>query len=286
MGRKHAIISMDVEDWYHLDYYQGQELDREYTMLDGFIRYIDLLDQYALKTTFFVLSELIEKSGEHVLYAANRGHEIACHGKTHIRPILLEVDTFYEEILEAKQKLSKLIGKEVCGYRAPCYSIDRARYEAVIKAGYKYDSSIISFNSHPLYGEVDLSDFTQSSKGIYHKEGFFEFEISTQKFMNHNIPVSGGGYIRMLPWFLMKKLLSDYLKNSELYVLYIHPFELSQLNMPNVQGSSFLNNLRARQGRSTVATKIEKVLLMLQKNDFEIRTFSEVIEIIEQHKER
>lgn len=41
---KHAVLSMDVEDWYHLYYFLGKA-DRSKTMLDGFLNYIELMNK-------------------------------------------------------------------------------------------------------------------------------------------------------------------------------------------------------------------------------------------------
>jgi polysaccharide deacetylase family protein (PEP-CTERM system associated) len=281
MNKKYAVLSMDIEDWYHLDYFSGKELDKSHSMLDGLTRYIDLLNKYNIKTTFFTLSELADNAKEQILYAVKCGHEIGCHGKSHVRPMQLDIKTFTKDIMEAKEKLSKLIESEVIGYRAPCYSIDRERYDAVIKAGFKYDSSKIAFNQHPLYGKLDLSGFDQPIKGLYHYNGFYEFELSTKKLMGRNIPVSGG-YIRILPWLIMKPMISSYLKNAEVYTLYIHPFEFSNVKMPKVADISFLTNIRARKDLGKVEAKIEQLILMLKRNGFEIKTFSEIIDEIEE----
>lgn len=279
-GKKYAILSMDIEDWYHLDYFSGKELDKSRSMLDGLTNYIELLNKYNIKTTFFTLSELSEIAREQILYAAKSGHEIACHGKSHVRPTLLDVDTFAKEIKAAKESLSELIGKEVIGYRAPCYSIDRERHNMVMRAGFKYSSSKIAFNEHPLYEKLDLEDFEQPLKGVYRKDGFYEFEISTKKLLERSIPVSGGGYIRILPWLFMKPMISEYLKNAELYVLYIHPFELSNVRMPKALGTSFLTNIRARKGLGKVAGKVEQLIVILKDQGFEIKSFYELIEEI------
>ncbi|MDR3586073.1 MAG: polysaccharide deacetylase family protein [Desulfosporosinus sp.] len=277
MKKKHAVLSMDIEDWYHLDYFAGKELDKSRSMLDGLTKYIELLNRNNIKTTFFTLSELADSAKEQILYANQSGHEIACHGKSHLRPLQMDLRTFAKEISEAKETLSELIGKEVIGYRAPCYSIDRKRFDLVIKAGFKYDSSMITFNEHPLYGKLDLSDFEQQVKGIYHKNGFYEFELSTKMFMGRNMPVSGGGYIRILPWLFMKPMISRYLKNAEVYVLYIHPFELSDAKMPNVNDTSLLTNIRARKGLYKMEAKLNMLIGMLKANNFEIKTFSQLI---------
>jgi len=275
--KKYAVLSMDIEDWYHLDYFSGKETDKTYSMLDGVVNYIELLGKYDIKTTFFTLSEIADSAREIILYVAAQGHEIACHGKDHVRPVLKDVDVFYKEIIEAKDTLSNLIGKEVTGYRAPCYSIDRERYDAVMAAGFKYSSSKIAFNQHPLYRELDLHDFEQQVPGIYSKDGFYEFELSTEPFLGKNIPVSGGGYIRILPWIFMKPMISSYLNNAKLYVLYIHPFELSRREMPRVSGVSFLTDVRARKGLGNVEGKVEQLITMLVSHGFEIVSMNEAM---------
>ena len=59
------------------------------------------------------------------------------------------------------------------------------------------------------------------------KNNFNVFEVSTLKLGKFNIPVSGGGYIRFLPWFLYKILLKIYLKIIHFIILYTS-FELSK----------------------------------------------------------
>ena len=170
----------DVEDWYHLAYFVGKA-DTTYSMLDGFTNYIELLNRHNIKTTFFVLSELVDSIKEEILYAVSCGHEIACHGKTHTRPIDLSLDDFEREITDAKAKLEDTIGKEVIGFRAPCYGIDNERYRIVQKAGFKYSSSKMDIPGHPLYGKLELSSFNQPIKGVYTDNIITEFARSAQR---------------------------------------------------------------------------------------------------------
>ena len=273
INSKFAVMSMDIEDWYHLNYFLGKA-SNEFSMLDGFTNYVDLLNKHEIKTTFFVLSELADKIREELKYAVSCGHEIACHGKTHTRPLDMEVDTFKSEITEAKSVLEDLIGKEVMGYRAPCYGIDDERYAAVKEAGFKYSSSRMDVPNHPLYGEIDLSSYAQPVKGVYYKDGFAEFSLSTQEIFGKHIAVSGGGWIRILPWnTLMKPLIKKYLESAQSYSLYIHPFELSKREMPEVADTGFLTNIRARRGLGKVDARVEELIAILESNDFEFRTF-------------
>ena len=40
---------MDVEDWYHLDYFQNLKCDRLYSMLDGLENYAQILELNEIK---------------------------------------------------------------------------------------------------------------------------------------------------------------------------------------------------------------------------------------------
>lgn len=281
---KMAILSMDVEDWYHLDYFQRCKLNKSVSMLDGFTNYVELLNKHNIKTTFFVLSELAEVAKEQILYAIKCGHEIACHGKTHARPLTMAPKAFEEEIKEAKATLEDLIGMEVKGYRAPCYSIDNERYDIIHKLGFKYSSSWMDIPNHPLYGALDLSDYKQVKKGFFTKDGFTEFSLSTQKFLGKHLAVSGGGWIRLFPWWFMHNLIKTYLKDAETYTLYIHPFELSDRDMPKISEAGFLNHIRSHRGLHKVAPRIEMLIEELKKNDFQFMTFSQAWEKLNEDK--
>ena len=279
-NEKLAILSMDLEEWYHLDYFKGCSLDKKVSMLDGFTNYVEQLNRHGVKTTFFVVSELAEFAKEQILYASKCGHEIACHGKTHTRPLTMDPKDFEKEVREAKQTLEDLIGKEVIGYRAPCYSIDNERYDIIRKLGFKFSSSWMDIPGHPLYGKLDLSDYKEVKQGFFEKDGFVEFSLSTQKFLGKHLAVSGGGWIRLFPWWFMKSLIDTYLKDAETYTLYIHPFELSDRDMPKVSEAGMLSHIRSHKGLHQVAPKVDVLIEKLKDHDFNMTTFADARERI------
>ena len=276
-SKKYAVLSMDIEDWHQLYYFLGKA-DTNYSMLDGFVNYVDLLNRFDIKTTFFTLSDVADGIKDELKYAVSCGHEIACHGKSHTRPIDFTPEQFREEISEAKSKLEDIVGQEVIGYRAPCYGIDNERYDIVREVGFKYSSSKMDVSGHPLYGELDLNDFDNPMQGIYTKDGMTEFALSTQPILGKDIAVSGGGWIRLLPWScVMKPLIKKHIKSAQTYTLYIHPFELSKREMPKVPDTGLLTNIRARRGLGKVDKRIEQLIGMLQKKDFEFVPFRDII---------
>jgi polysaccharide deacetylase family protein (PEP-CTERM system associated) len=277
--KRYAVLSMDVEDWYHLDYFSGLKTDRSSSMLDGLDVYLTLLKRHSIRTTFFVLGELAERLGVMLRAMATAGHEIASHGLAHKRPLKMTVGEFADDLRQSKAQLENVVQRSVQGFRAPCFSLDRTRLEEVRKAGYTYDSSRIDFTGHPLYGSLDVSDFDAVSPGHSVQHGFHEFEVSTLPVLGKRLPVSGGGYLRIAPWAIMRPLIQAYVRGSPLYVLYIHPFELSPCPLPAAAARlSYPQRLRFGLGRAGVVRKLDRLVRLLKDDGFSFVTFRDLCE--------
>jgi len=275
--KRYAVLSMDVEDWYHLDYFAGLAPDRSSSLLDGLDVYLSLLERHSIRTTFFVLSELAEHLGSTLRSMAAAGHEIASHGVAHKRPLKMTVEAFADDLRQSKAQLENVVQRPVEGFRAPCFSMDRTRLKEVRKAGYTYDSSRIDFTGHPLYGSLDVDDFRTDTPGHFVQQGFHEFEVSTLPVLGKRLPVSGGGYLRIAPWAIMRPLIQSYVSTNPLYVLYIHPFELSPRPLPAAAAKlSFPQRLRCGLGRAGVARKLEKLIQLLKHDGFSFVTFRDL----------
>lgn len=274
---RYAVLSMDVEDWYHLDYFSGLSPERSSSLLDGLDVYLSFLERHSIRTTFFVLSELAEHLGGKLRAMAAAGHEIASHGVAHKRPLKMTVDEFADDLRQSKATLENVVQQSVEGFRAPCFSMDRTRLETVRTAGYTYDSSRIDFTGHPLYGSLDVADFDAVAPGHAVQHGFHEFEVSTLPVLGKRLPVAGGGYLRIAPWAIMRPLIQSYVNRHPLYVLYIHPFELSPRPLPSAAAKlSFSQRLRFGLGRAGVEQKLEKLVRLLKSDGFSFVTFRDL----------
>lgn len=277
---KKAVLSMDIEDWYHLDYFDKAECEynAKNSMLDGIGVFSKILEKYGIRATFFVVGELAEILKPVLRSLEQAGHEIASHTYSHRRPLTISSDDFEKELVQSKMVLESVIDGKVSGFRAPCFSMDRDCLEKVRAAGYNYDSSRIDFSQHPLYGSLDMDGFKADLKGHYYKDNFHEFEVSSLKIWNRSIPVSGGGYLRIFPWIMMKHLLKRYLKDNDFYVLYIHPFELSERECPQLPSStSASTRQRFNYSRASVPKKLAKLINLLESNGFEFSTFRDLL---------
>ena len=274
---KKVVLTLDVEDWYHLDYFDRHECDTNNSLLDGLDVYVDLLKSLSLPSSFFVLGEIAESKIDFFKGLVKSGHDVGSHGWNHIRPMTLGIDEFRADLHRSRLVMKEINGERGFGYRAPCFSLDRERLDIVRDSGFAYDSSRIDFGNHPLYGSIDMHGYDKLSEAVYRSGEFMEFEATTLSVLGKNIPISGGGYLRLFPWLLMKTLISQYLKENDLYVLYIHPFELSQLPVPAVPDSTTtLTKFRYSHGRNRVVDKITRLVELLRSNGYSFTTFSEI----------
>jgi polysaccharide deacetylase family protein (PEP-CTERM system associated) len=278
---KYAVLTMDVEDWYHSDYFLDKKMDNSYSMLDGLDRYISLLNNYNIKSTLFVLSCLVDKHKNRIRDISSMGHEIASHGDDHTRPLNIDINSFKSRIINSKNKIEDSIGVSVSGFRAPSFSLDRERLNIVKEIGFLYDSSKNPFNEHPLYGYIDMKGYKKLYSNIYIKENFVEFEANSVSLLKKNIPVSGGAYIRILPWIITEEMLKNCIRYTEFYIFYIHPFEVSSAIAPRFNKKiSFNTKMRFSIGRSTVENKINKLIRLLKEGGYKFITFSEARSVI------
>lgn len=275
--KKFAVLSMDIEDWYHLDYFDKNNCDLQISTLDGVDVYLKILQDFNIKSSFFIVGELIDKLRHTLLKINVNGHELGIHSYFHKRPLLLNLEDFKDDLTKSIESLSKISETKNFGYRAPCFSLDRERLNILQKLQFLYDSSKIDFANHPLYGQVDMDGYEEICHNIYKNKNFIEFELSTFTILGLKIPISGGSYFRILPWFITKWLLSRYLKRSKNYFFYIHPYELSRVkNIFYPPKTSLFTKLRFSVGRNSTEMKVRNLIELLNNEGFDFITFSDL----------
>lgn len=272
----YAYLTVDLEEWYELDYLKDYRLkETGVEVVPRIIDFLDILDDLHIKATFFVVGTQVESNCDIIRELAARGHAIGCHGLDHVVLYEKENSEFSEEIRTAKKMLEASLGFEVTGYRASCFSMERDKLELVRSAGYKYDSSKILFSQHPLYRRLDINGYEKVDDLVYIQEDFIEYEASTLRLGRLNIPVLGGGYLRALPFWAIKRLVRRYEKQQQNLLMYVHPFELTNISLPFSAEVSFKNKLRASIGRRNNLRKLHKILTLLTNEGVQFRTLSE-----------
>ena len=272
---KIAVITMDVEDWYQ-GYYAGMDVDKTQSVLDGLDVALEIMDQKNIKGSFFVVGEIADKIAKKIRMMDQNGHEIACHSWDHAKTIDMPIDTYKNDLRKTKAKLESILGHEVIGYRAPFFNIDDTHFDVMRSCGFKYDSSKLKPQKSKKYGSLSLEGFQEIVPAVFRSGDFTEFEVSTQKIGSMNMLLTGG-YIRILPWCFMKWMTNRYLKTGNLYVMYIHPIDLSSKTLPHVHGDNANRYLRSHVGRKDMINRFKTVVDLLKMNGYHFSTFKNLL---------
>lgn len=274
---KKCFISLDLEEWYHLDYFKHNHPDTSVRVIPQLGEFLDLLERNQIRISIFVLGELIADNRELIRELDRRGHALGIHGWDHRLLFDETPEAFADMVTRAKRELEAVVGHEVSGYRAPCFSMDDRKLEVLARLGFRYDSSYIRFKEHPLYGRLDLSSWEKREDLIYRKDGLYEFEIPTLDILGHSIPISGGGYFRLFPAGLFRHLFKRYQRLHQNFVFYIHPFELSAMELPVPAETGALTGFRFSVGRRNNLKKLETFLKQCREEAWSFETFEDYV---------
>ena len=262
-----AFLTVDLEEWYHLEYLDTDVCrDTGVRVVPQIFDFLDLLDDEGVKATFFCVGDIAEAYTDILREIVRRGHAIGCHGWDHSLLTDKSVEQFAEETLRAREAVEAAAGVKVTGYRASCFTMERDKLNALADLGFTYDSSRIRFAQHPLYRNLDLSGYYNVDDLIYTRHGLWEYEIPTLDILNYSIPISGGGYLRLFPFWLLRLLLKKYAKERENFTIYVHPFELTPMPLPLPKGLGFGTRFRCLVGRRHNLRKLKNVIHWLKRH--------------------
>ncbi len=284
MKEKYAVLTMDVEAFADTDCFRGMQEQVDIDFLDGFDEYIKILDKYGIKGTLFTVGTLAPKIADKLKKCIENGHSVALHSYNHVAPMTISVEQFKNDIKRAKRELSELLDTEISGFRAPCFSIDDERLQILKELGFKYDSSHLGFSLARHTVELTLKNFKQIRENIFCNDGFFEFGLSKQKIFGQLFPISGGGYVRLGNWNIIKQLIFQYVNKSDYYVFYLHPFELTTQKIPDVKGLKSYDKYYLKANLSSYASHIEEIIKMLQAAGYKFVTFEQLSKILSKHQ--
>ena len=78
--------------------------------------------------------------------------------------------------------------------------------------------------------------------------------------MGRKVPVAGGGYFRLFPyWFTSMALKSINEKEKQPFIFYLHPWEVDP-DQPRMQNISLLSRFRHYNNLSKTASRLHKLL--------------------------
>ena len=231
-------LTIDVEDYFQVSafapYIARSEWDhRECRVERNVHRILEMLAEREVRATFFTLGWIAERYPRLVRDIVAGGHELASHGHGHQRASELDREAFRQDVVRAKQLLEDTGGVAVKGYRAPSFSIGKGNLwalETLLRSGHRYSSSIYPI-AHDHYGMPDAPRFA------HHTDlGLLEVPVTTLRMFNRNLPSSGGGYFRLLPYGLTRWMIRRVNQaEGESAIFYFHPWEIDPAQ-PRIAG--------------------------------------------------
>lgn len=257
-------MTVDVEDYFHVAAL-AQSIDRsqwdsmEYRAEESTRRLLRLFESSQIKATFFVLGWVAKRSPDLIREIHRAGHEVASHGMSHKLVYNQTPAEFESETKDAKALLEDIIGTPVLGYRASTYSITRRSLWALDilhEAGFAYDSSIFPIR-HDLYG---IPDAPVAPARISTPKGasIVEFPMSTAQMFGLKVPVSGGGYFRLLPYWVTARGLASLNGAGRPFIFYLHPWEVDP-EQPRIK-TSWRSRLRHYTNLSRCEARLRRLV--------------------------
>lgn len=237
----HAL-SFDIEDWFHMvaiDAVADTSKWAEFpTLVERYTdQILETVDKHQVRATFFMLGWVAERYPTIASRIAAAGHEVACHSYWHERVDRMTPDQFREDTRRTIDLLEQQTGQRVLGYRAPSFSITPGAewaLDVLLDLGLAYDASLFPApRAHGGYPcEQQVHDFTGTPSG----RAIRELPMSIVRWGGVKLAFSGGGYLRLLPEWLIRRGFQQFERSGTPVVVYLHPRDFApdcpQVPMP------------------------------------------------------
>ncbi len=256
-------MSVDVEDYFQVQAFADVVPRASWEAIPRRVeantdRILEKFAAAQVHATFFTLGWIAERHPALIRRIVAGGHELASHGYDHVLAHRLTPVEFGDDVGRTRRMLEDIGGVPVVGYRAPTFSIGPRNpwaFERLEREGYRYSSSVFPIR-HDLYGVPDAprAPFRPSSGALW------ELPMTTVRLLRRNLPCSGGGYFRLLPYELFRSGLRRINRvERRPGIFYFHPWEIDP-DQPRVEGSSRLSRFRHTVNLSRMAGRLDRLL--------------------------
>ncbi|HEY0420093.1 MAG TPA: XrtA system polysaccharide deacetylase [Acetobacteraceae bacterium] len=255
-------ITVDVEDYFQVEAFAGIIRRDDWDSYEPRVvaNTCRILDQFAaagVHGTFFTLGWVAERHPQLVRRIVAEGHELASHGHGHQRVDRLDAAGFRADISRAKRLLEDIGQVAVAGYRAPTFSISARTpwaYSVLEETGHRYSSSVYPIR-HDLYGAPDAPrvPFRPGDGSLW------ELPMSTVRVLERNLPCSGGGFFRLLPYALFRLGLRAANRAGRIGIFYTHPWEIDA-GQPRMVQAGRLSKFRHYLNLAATSRRLDRLL--------------------------
>ena len=226
-----SIFSIDVEDWYHiLDVESAPDISRwdelPVRVEQNFRRLLDILAETKSKATCFFIGHIAKRFPHLVREARERGHEVASHSYAHRLVYEMSPSEFVEDARSSRKLLEDISGGPVLGFRASGFSVTEKTpwfFDKLVEAGYAYDSS--TFPAARGHGGLKTGRLEPHRRQTPSGE-LVEFPVTVAEVLGKRLCFFGGGYLRLFPYPLVRRMSHAVLAQGRPVIFYVHPREI------------------------------------------------------------
>jgi polysaccharide deacetylase family protein (PEP-CTERM system associated) len=258
-------LSVDLEDYYHVEAFAEQISRSRWSVLPSRIRQntqrtLALLERSRCRATFFVLGWVAEREPGLIRELAEAGHELACHSHLHRRLHTLTPSQFRDDVRRSRDAIEHAGGIKLVGFRAPSFSItcnSLWALQVLAEERFEYDSSIFPIR-HDLYGIPNAPRWAHRRR-LPSGQTIWEIPPSTVRIGRANLPVAGGGSLRLFPrWFTRWAIERIHQRDGQPVIVYFHPWELDP-DQPRLRGS-WKSRFRHYTGLNKTEGRLQEIL--------------------------
>ena len=240
-------------------------------------RLLEMLQKTKTPATFFVLGWVAEKYPQLVKKIAEAGFEIGSHGYAHKLVYQQTPEEFRADIRASVDSIATACGLRPTAYRAPGFSITPETpwaFEILVQEGFTIDASVFPARR----GHGGWPDFHPHPCLIKTESGtLFELPATITRLGPFRLAFSGGGYLRLLPYSLIKRATRWMNESGHPVVFYIHPREIDP-HHPRLP-MNLLRRFKSYVRLSSTMPKLRKIL-----SDFRFSTLLEWVESLDKER--
>ena len=272
------ILTFDVEEWFHLLDFDATRTEAEWGKYEVRIhenvdRILDILDRTNTKATFFIIGWVAKTYPEVVKKIAAK-YQIGTHTMNHQLVWQQTPEQFSEDVDSSIKLLQDITGQPIECFRAPGFSIRESEpwaFDILSELGIKYDCSV--FPAHHAHG--GMASYGEAVPSLIRHNGveMKEFPVTTKEMMGKPIIFSGGGYFRLVPYWLLYKwsceaaerqvtpvMINEDMSRKAGYLLsYIHPRDLDG-GQPMLEGLPLARKFKSYVGLKQAPEKLRQYL--------------------------
>jgi polysaccharide deacetylase family protein (PEP-CTERM system associated) len=261
MGAAIRVLTVDLEDWFHLLVHPGADDPAVWGTMPSRLAgntagLLEVLHRAGARATFFVLGWVARQHPSVLRSVVAAGHELGCHSDVHTLVERMTPSGFREDLRRARASIEDAAGVGVRSYRAPGFSITPEvswAFDVLASEGFQYDCSVFP-GSHAHGGMRGAVPSGPHRIRTPHGE-VLEFPVSTCSVLGRDLAVAGGGYFRLLPGAIVNALA----RRSPYLMTYFHPRDFDPAQ-PVLPGLSIARRARAYVGLRGALRKLESLL--------------------------